>query len=218
MSSPCCPPNSHPSLSDNYTPIGTINSFNSVEFYEVGTLKSQGNAIIIFSDIWGWNSGRVRRFADILSEFVDYILIPKLLSPTIDGGTDDDGLPPGYDLSAHPEVWGWLSQFNYGYMKPKIDEIFTYLNQAGVEKIGLMGVCYGGYLVCHSAIEHPNVVCGVIPHPSIHAEEGLFGGNNAELAKKVHIPLLLLPAGNDPASYLPGGDVSFNSSFLSFKF
>lgn len=33
----------------------------------------------------------------------------------------------------------------------------------------------------------------------------IYGGNGVELMSKVQIPLLLLPAGNDPDTYRPGG-------------
>lgn len=185
-SSPCCPPLSHPSLTDNYTPKGTKITHKSVEFYAIGTPSSNGNAIVIFSDIWGWDSGRIRRYADYLADTVcDYVIIPKLLIPTIDGGTDGDGLAPEIDLSQRSDVWPWLAQFTYSFLKLKIDDIFDYLNEINISRIGLLGVCYGGYLVCQSAIHYPNIVCGVIPHPSIHVEEALMGGNNAELAKQV---------------------------------
>jgi dienelactone hydrolase len=185
--SPCCPPTSHPSLADNYTPQGTKVTYKSVEFYAIGNAKSNGNAIVIFSDIWGWDSGRIRRYADYLADTVaDYVVIPKLLLPTLDGGTDGDALAPGIDLSERgSDVWPWLAQFSYQFLSSKIDDVFDHLQAQEIARIGLLGVCYGGYLACHSAVNYPNIVCGVIPHPSIHVEEALMGGNNAELAKKV---------------------------------
>lgn len=185
--SPCCPSTSHPSFADDYTPQGTKGTYQSIEFYAIGNPKPNGNAIVIFSDVWGWDSGRIRRYADYLADTVaDYVLIPKLLLPAFEGGTDGDGLPPGIDLAQRgSEIWPWLSQFTYQSLITKINDIFNHLQAQEMTRIGLLGVCYGGYLVCHAAINYPNIVCGVIPHPSIHVEEALMGGNNAELAKKV---------------------------------
>lgn len=208
MASPCCPPNSVPAFADDYSPQGIKTTANSVEIYAAGKSRCDGKAIIIFPDIWGWDSGRTRRFADLLADVTDYVIVPKLLSPTIEGGTDDDGLPPNFDLGARPEVWGWLSQFSYSTMKPKTDELINYLVSKGISRIGILGFCYGGYLAAHVAAEYSDIVsCIVSPHPSIHAEEGLFGGNNLALAQRVLCPTLLLPAAGDPPSYLPGGEV-----------
>jgi dipeptidyl aminopeptidase/acylaminoacyl peptidase len=47
-------------------------------------------------------------------------------------------------------------------------------------------------------------VCGVICHPSIHLEDYL-GRSAVALCEKAKRPILLMPAGNDPESYLEGG-------------
>merc|ERR1712190_215305 len=51
--------------------------------------------------------------------------------------------------------------------------------------------------------------CGVGPHPSTRIE-GMFGGEGAEqsMIDKVTMPVLLLPAGNDPDNLKEGGAVA----------
>jgi dienelactone hydrolase len=233
----CCPSNSHPSLADDYLPQGMKITHKSVEMYSVGSLSNNSGSagsrsIVIFPDIWGWDSGRTRRYADLLvnNSICDTVLIPKLLIPTFEDGTDGDGLPPGIDLAVRPDVWPWLSQFSYQFLKSKIDDVFDFLQFHEQKTIGVMGVCYGGYLASYATFNYPNVTCMVVPHPTIHAEESLFGGNNVELAKKVclappdlpdasiqiQVPVLLLPAASDPPCYLPGGNVCISSSLASF--
>jgi hypothetical protein len=62
---------------------------------------------------------------------------------------------------------------------------------------------YGGWIACH-ALSRPDLaslytVCA-IGHPSCHLES-LFGGDPQELFDALEVPILLLPANNDPLKY-----------------
>merc|ERR1712060_885150 len=46
--------------------------------------------------------------------------------------------------------------------------------------------------------------CGVGPHPSTKLE-GVFGGDEQAMMEKVNMPMLLMPAGNDPDNLKEGG-------------
>lgn len=226
----CCPSGSAPSFADDYTPAGTKVSYVDVQFYAVGTPSSGGKAIVVIPDIWGWDSGRIRRVADLLSANTgSYVVVPKLFDPSFEGGTDGDALPPDFDLGGPRagECWPWLRQFNYEYVKPKTDSLFAHLKDLGIAAIAAVGFCWGGWLQGHLAVDH-EIKCLVTPHPSIHSICGLLGESPADLISnvsifcscdadmificallQVKIPWLLMPAGNDPAIYLPGGEVNF---------
>lgn len=87
----CCPPNSHKFLAHEYTEIGTCAQFaNGTEYYHVGSAASK-KAILIIPDIWGWHGGRIRNIADQFAEAGYYAIVPKILLPALEGGTDGDG-------------------------------------------------------------------------------------------------------------------------------
>lgn len=87
----CCPPNAEKYLAASYATNGEQRSLPSgLEFYSSGS-TSLGKAIILIPDVYGWNGGRIRNIADMLAEAGYYAVIPKLLVPAMEGGTDGDG-------------------------------------------------------------------------------------------------------------------------------
>ncbi len=93
MSACSCPPGSLKFLENTYATVGKkITLEDGLELYATG--QPGAKAVILVPDVWGWNSGRVRPVADLLAEGGFYVVIPKLLLPNLEGGTDGDGLPP----------------------------------------------------------------------------------------------------------------------------
>ena len=131
-----------------------------------------------------------------------------MLQPTLDGGTDGDGLPPSFDIGARGADFGpWITTIPWaGKVETNMSAVLNYLEGKGVSKIGMIGFCWGGWAVFHTAAMSSKIVCGAIPHPSCQLE-GMFGGDVMELAKQVKVPMLMLPAGDDPKFYLPDGDL-----------
>jgi len=87
----CCPPNAEKYLAPDYTFTGKTHTLaDGVEYYESGS-PSLKKAVILIPDIFGWNGGRTRNIADWLAEEGYYTVVPKLLVPAVDGGTDGDG-------------------------------------------------------------------------------------------------------------------------------
>lgn len=82
----CCPPNSAPYYSDDYSCKGTEGTLSSgLEYYSVGEAVDGGNAIIIIPDVWGWDGGRTRRIADFLAGSFNFVIVPKLMIPAFEG-------------------------------------------------------------------------------------------------------------------------------------
>ena len=96
----CCPPNSHPYLAAPGNTKGVIHEVSdALSYYEAGNVSdiASSGAVILIPDIWGWNSGRTRNIADHIHEMTGYyIMIPKLLVPAFEGGTDGDGKGAGH--------------------------------------------------------------------------------------------------------------------------
>ena len=92
----CCPPNSAPYLASTYAVKGTDHT--TPEGHTCYVTGSGAKGLILVPDIWGYHSGRTRNVADYWAEAGFTVIVPKVLSPTIDGGTDGDGAYANYRL------------------------------------------------------------------------------------------------------------------------
>lgn len=135
-------------------------------------------------------------------------MVPKVLVPCLEEGTDGDALPPTFSIETRGgELGPYLSQHPWeGKMKPRMAAALQHLQGTlGATNIGLIGFCWGGWVLSHVASDadtfSPVIKCGVVPHPSIGLENMIFGGDVAALVQKVKVPCLWLPAGNDGAEY-----------------
>lgn len=71
--------------------IGTkLTVDDNTELY-VSPVCAGTTAVIFIPDVWGWNSGRIRNFADMMSDGGQFTVVPKLLEPPLEEGTDGDG-------------------------------------------------------------------------------------------------------------------------------
>jgi hypothetical protein len=115
MSSVCCPENAHGSLKADYQARGNIlTTPEGVEFYSVGeeAIQKSKKAIYLIPDVFGWNSGRTRNIADYFADHDYYVIVPKILTPALNGGTDGDGFADRKDFSPDwiKENWNWESK------------------------------------------------------------------------------------------------------------
>ena len=163
-----------------------------MELYLAPLPASTGKALILFPDVWGWNSGRIRAIADALAGEGYIVAVPKILTPSLDGGTDGDALPPKGSFSMD-----WIKNFPWEVQKPKVDAVLSFVRAKGGAKIGVVGICYGAHPACWVSSENEDVVCGVTLHPSVQLEQFAFGGDCAKLLESVKCPFLFMPAGND---------------------
>jgi dienelactone hydrolase len=209
--STCCPPNSAPYLQASGTPSGVVIE-TDFSFYITGDKAGHRKGILLIPDVYGWNGGRTRLIADSFAEQGYYTVVPQILTPALDGGTDGDGLPPDFDFAtkAASHFVPYMAGFDYPTFSAKFKAAFLLFKAAGVDQIGLIGFCWGGWLLCQILADPempPEIKAGVIAHPSVHLEGMVFGRNASELVAKVQRPILLLPAGNDPDRYRAGGDI-----------
>ena len=205
----CCPDGSYPYLQPDTATKGTKQTLaDGTEFYSVGSLNP--NTLIMIPDIWGWDSGRTRVIADYFSDKGFFVIVPKLLVPALEGGTDGDGFPADFDMSVRgAEFAPYMKSITWdGIMKPRISAILDYLANNGINKVAMSGYCFGGWVCVKTHVDFGDKVAAItIPHPSITLEDRVYGGSSLELCSKVKCPILLLPAGNDPDVYRPGGEL-----------
>merc|ERR1712151_1010785 len=84
----------------------------------------------------------------------------------------------------------------------------SWLKEKGVTSVGALGHCWGVWALSKAAASEVPLKCGVGPHPSTKVESLAFGGDEKAMLSQVRMPLLLLPAGNDGATYKPGGEIA----------
>lgn len=88
----CCPPNAEKYLAATYATTGSVHTLpNGHEFYHSGSTSAK-HAVLIIPDVYGWNGGRTRNIADWFAEAGYYAVVPKLMVPPLQGGTDGDGM------------------------------------------------------------------------------------------------------------------------------
>lgn len=210
----CCPDGSHGYLAADGNNNGTIESVPGaspeVEFYGTGNRES-ATAVIIIPDVFGWNAGRTRNIADYLAQIHGYCVVPKVLQPAFEGGTDGDALPENFDFATRmAEVGPWVKALEWdGNLRARVMSMLKHTIDGGAKKIGILGFCWGGW-VCAKVLADPEMPpemsCAVSAHPSVINLEERHEGNLLELASKIKKPFLLMPAQNDPDGYRPGGD------------
>eukprot|EP01043_Picozoa_sp_COSAG02_P061533 COSAG02_NODE_8292_length_2629_cov_3.162055_2_plen_200_part_00 len=121
---------------------------------------------------WGWDSGRIRELADELAAEGHLVVIPKLLQPALEGGTDGDGLPPDFDLGARGADFGpWVTAVPWSKLEPQVNALLDEINGRGISKIGCMGTCWGAWTTFQTSATG-RIACGVNCHPSVGLDAG----------------------------------------------
>ena len=137
----CCPPSALPYLAAKPATKGSKKAIDGVEFYETGAQSKA--AIILFPDVWGWDSGRTRALADAFAEQGYRTYVPKVLQPAFQGGTDGDGLPPDFDLGSRMEEFmGWVKTVKWDGIDKKVNALLAYAKAEGATSIGVVGCCW----------------------------------------------------------------------------
>lgn len=135
--------------------------------------------------VWGWDSGRIRELGDELSAEGHLVLIPKLLQPPLEGGTDGDGLPPDFDIGARGADFApWVTQIPWSKLEPQVNALLDDLTARGIAKIGCMGTCWGAWATFHASATG-RIACGVNCHPSVGLE-GMMGGSDMAVNLSFH--------------------------------
>jgi len=231
-SPPCCPPDSIPALDHTPPFVGRVvdadNGGTAMKTYITGNaqdLASSAHIVLVFSDVFGYDSGRHFEFADHLATllnnnsnvkaavlvpdvflgrplFVDYRFLPEFLS----------GLICIPSFLYRIRIQG-IKQFTL----PITDTLFPWLEKQGVDfntvNLSFAGFCFGSWLgaklIAQSRAESdetitkcPKWTCGIGIHPALHVER-VEGGTEEALATSLRdTPVKLMPAGND--AYHPG--------------
>lgn len=213
----CCPPESLPELPNPSGGQGVEHMVDGVDVYVSSPLTNAKSAVIVATDVFGWRAGHHRRFADQLGARLGNgytVVVPDLFH----------GSPLIQPMMNHPTLGfllglpGMIYRLKTRDIPKGIDRDFgvlmPWLRAAGVERVSVVGFCFGAWvagrmLASMGGSATTPIACGVGMHPSLQMEKMLIkGSSDVQLAKDIGAtPFLLMPAGGDPASVKPGGDV-----------
>lgn len=196
----CCPPGSWPALKApaDYSPKGKEMTIgNNLKVYVVG--QPGPAAIVVFPEVFGWE-GRLKGICDTYADHGFFAIMPDCHRGTT-------------AATAGKDLVGWLNKYPFDPMiKQDIADMMACCKTSGCPdntKFGAVGHCWGVWALCKAASEGVPFACGVGPHPSTGMEDMLKGkGAQLEMMKKVNMPVLLMPAGGDPKTLKPGGEIA----------
>jgi len=159
----CC---SLPPVEAEYTPKGEYVDVAGIKSYTIGNKESK-TAIVSVMDVFGFSAQTVQA-ADILSTSGAYVVLPDVL----------DGKPLAADTFSPPQtpekqqaVQTFFSTI--GAPAPaaeKVSKIVAELKGKGVEKIFVVGYCWGAKATMISAAKD-NITGIIMYHPSLLAPE-----------------------------------------------
>jgi dienelactone hydrolase len=218
----CCPPDSLPSRSAaqagaNTPTVGEeITLGENVRCYiskpPSGT-KTKAS-IVLFHDIFGYNTSRTNHIADELASWGYLVIAPDFFGPELDGFKENE------DIFSIWAPWrpftGAGSTFVKRARKPWVETekilveyTLPWLENNGGKglKIGLLGFCWGGWAITRASAM-PMFSCAVGAHPAPHVQYFQSEGpKTSEIYEMIKCPMLFLMAQNDPSWYFPDGSV-----------
>ena len=216
----CCPEGSigAAQFTDNTEPNGTIETMekNTIEqamkMYITGVPLSQTKRIVIvFSDVYGYDSGRHFQFADELSNKLSSttVVVPDIFrgSPCMQPWTMF-GEKLGSLLGAPAMLYRAKYWYNTFYIMSALTNlIHPWLIEKSNSnvKISSVGFCFGGWVIAKSISQGFQMECAVSCHPAFNLEQ-IHGNSEDSLAEGVGAtPYFLMPAGNDSEKIKVGG-------------
>jgi len=115
-------------------------------------------AVVLITDVFGYNMPNARKFADNLAAQGFFTIIPDFFH-------GNPYVPP-QDQSKFMEVLKiWLSAINYEHFYGEVHNIIEYLyKEKHVEKVGVVGFCWGGKQAFVTAQKLHNVNAAISVH------------------------------------------------------
>lgn len=166
----------------------------SVYVVEPPAREGETSAVIVLPEVFGWD-GRLKGICDTLAGEGYFVVMPDCHRGTTKDSTDD--------FLEWVKSYGWEN-----VVKNDFDTLLAFLAERQVTgRVGAIGFCWGAWAFCKASSEGVPLACGVGPHPSTRLE-GMMGGDELTMMQAVKMPVLLMPAGNDPDNVKPEGEVA----------
>jgi len=218
---PCCPPDAEPfaEAPKDYIPKGrtltvTASDGTSMRLYLVGQENAGSKmGIIVAHDIFGGESGRHKQICDQLAAQGGYVVaMPDLFHGLYDEG-EADLWPPAWKVPFYlPQVFGKLAPLKPWSPRGVGDDVRiarAELAKLGVERVGMVGFCYGAYIVMRASAEGElsGMMAGVSVHPSVANLAPLGPVSAEDIVRGCRCPQLVLSTVSEPAAWRSGGAV-----------
>jgi len=150
----CCPPGSHePVQHQTYKAKGTEFTTDGLLAYHVG---SGEKGIIVCYEPFGFNGGRFRQICDDLADCGFNVFMPGFF------GNDTIDPDKPFDMS---KMQGLFTVSTWSKIQGDVDKAMKYLKTKGATKFGILGFCWGNWVVFH-ACGSGQFSAGVSAHPS----------------------------------------------------
>lgn len=156
-----CPPDSWPALHPNYKPTGTTHEVNGLKIYEAGHGKT---ALVIFSDLYGMETGRHKAVADTFGALGFNVFMPEMLNPVFTG--------PLSDSAKMIEI---VQQQKTATLEEKYEKLSKYLSQNDHKKFLVLGMSWGTWFAFKMSAKYDNIKAIVAIHPAFVVEK-FYGG------------------------------------------
>ncbi|XP_078149174.1 endo-1,3;1,4-beta-D-glucanase-like isoform X3 [Carex rostrata] len=167
--SQCC--DNPPTLDPVYGKGTVVDNFGGLKTYISGTFDSSKPAIVLVSDVFGFDAPNLRALADKLAESGFYVAVPDFFY----------GDPMPQDFSQFP-AWKQKHGPAKGFEDAKL--VIQALKEKGVSAIGAAGFCWGAKVVVELA-KSDDIKAAVLLHPSLVTVDDI---------KEVKIPISVLGA------------------------
>lgn len=174
---PCCPG----ATQGDYVSKGKVITLGDMFVYEVSPANPK-IGIVLNYDIFGLEICGTRAFCDRLSEETGYAVVMG------DYFRGNAWSLKDYPFSDHDAFMTWVNSFSDNKLAEDVETLRSYLVEKGIEKIGIIGFCWGGKVSILGAKTGQ--------FQAAAAMHGAFIQDSD--APDIKCPLLLIDAGDDP--------------------
>ncbi|CAL5183853.1 unnamed protein product [Lathyrus oleraceus] len=193
MSSSHCIENP-PNLNSSFNGVGAVLQLGGLQSYVTG-LPHTKLALILISDVFGYEAPNLRKLADKLSTSGFLVVVPDLLY-----GDYFEIDNPHFDRVS------WLNAHGMDKASEDTKPLIAALRSKGVTSIGAAGFCWGGVVVAKLAVSGDIIQAAVILHPGAISDKEF---------NDIRVPIALLGAEID--DFFPKEKLKQAEELLSAK-
>ncbi|KAJ7528970.1 hypothetical protein O6H91_15G030600 [Diphasiastrum complanatum] len=154
----CCvpaPPSDHASSATGAA--GKEERWRDLGVYVVNSTNTSAAAVILISDVFGWDTPLLRKLADKVSAAGYLVVVPDVLH--------DDPFKPAETGSPFAAFPAWLQKHEPLKAVPEIKQIIEILKGKSITSIGVAGFCWGAKVAVLLA-RQKDIKAAVLLHPS----------------------------------------------------
>lgn len=154
--------------------------------------------------------GRLKEIADYLAKTVNVrVVIPRLLDdPCFEGGTEGDGLPPGFDEENRAaEMKTWLMKYTWESFRPKVQAAVVKLRSDGCKRIAGVGFGFGAWIISKMSVDVGEFVGSAHMYPETETFELMNSRDPEMLAKKMRGAVFFITCASCSETYGVEGEI-----------